>query len=113
MNSWSNNWTSGWNTGYDLSRSADGTFTWTGNLTTDTIFRFCLVDSSAWTGGDKWATCWYKSDSDNLPVSPGTPYSLNYVHYQNAGNRNWLISPAGNYTITVDAGTNLMRVTKN
>jgi hypothetical protein len=102
-----------WSTpGTSMTRNADGTFTWTGSVSANDTFRFCLTSNANWTNN------WFVSVDSNGQTSQDEDITVGletnvYWAGNQETNSNWKITAASNYTITVDAGTKKMTVSQN
>ena len=88
--------------GTPMTRQADGTFTWEGDLEANSSFRFSLTYRSGldgWGGGS-----WIVPEGEaSVPVYVGGTVPLRVVHGQTT--YHWIIPDAGRYRFTVNPET--------
>jgi hypothetical protein len=86
----------------------DYTYTWTGHLNTGEI-KFKCSDDTSW---DNDATHpWYMAPDFNMPVVANTDMILS-INTRGLGDRKWVVTEAGNYTITINQLTEKIRFAK-
>jgi len=90
-----------------MTKAADGTFTWKGDVAAACHFRFSLTDTSTWqpnTDENRKKGAWFIPASDGDPAvtgSTGNPVAFLPLHTGGV-NKAWNLVDAGYYEITLD-----------
>ena len=101
--------------GEEMTREADGTYTWSGSVDEESYFRFSLTDTTDW--DDVWFGNWLAPpDSevdqydDKIIEAENNVAFFTYTSGYSTTENTWLIETAGYYTFILDPSAMKLRV---